>query len=116
MIKLVKNPKEAMKGAEIQFDTYWTSPFLPAEVTYEALDLADQMQDEEKAKKLKEKESAEMLEKFVVNKLYAGQFTSSDLRKRFHGPDYMNMLQDQVLFIAQGHQNDETKKFLEKKN
>lgn len=115
MIKLVKNPKDAMKGAEIEYETFWTSPFLPTDVTYEALDLADMLNDEEKTKKMKEKEVAELLEKFVVDKLYVGQFAPSDLRKKFHGPDYMQMLQNQVLFITQGEQNDDTKNFLAKK-
>lgn len=116
MIKLVKNPKDAMKGAEIEYETFWTSPFVPTDVTYEALDLADMLNDEEQMKKMKETEVATLLEKFVVDKLYVGQFTSKDLRKKFHGPDYMQMLQGQVAFITQGQQNDETKKFVEKKN
>lgn len=115
MIKLVKNPEEAMKGAEIEYETYWTSPFIPAEVTYEAFDLADMIQQGAEKKKLTEREAAELLERFVVDKLYVGQFTSEDIKKRYHGPDLMGELQSQVLFIAQGQQSDETKKFLEKK-
>lgn len=116
MIKLVRNPKEAAKGAEIDFETFWTSPYIPASVVYEALDLADMLQDEKKMEKMKEKEVAELLEKFVVNKLYVDQFTSNDLRNKFHGPDYMKMLQEQVMFISQGQQNDETKNYLAKKS
>ena|SRR5699024_1876525 len=115
MIKLVKNPQEAMKGAEIEYETFWTSPFLPADVTYEAADLSDMMQSEEKMNKMTEREAMELLQNFVVDKVYGGQFTSDDMNKKFHGPDLFQTLQNQIMFIAQGQQTDETKKFLAKK-
>lgn len=114
MLKLVKNPKEAMKGAEIEYETYWTSPFLSTEVTYEAMDLADLM--EEKESDMKSREVMDILGKFVTDKIYGGQFTFKDLKEKYHGPDFINSMREQIQFIAQGQQTDETKKFLEKKN
>lgn len=115
MMKLVKNPQEAIGGAEIEFETFWTSPFIPADVTYEAMDLSDMLQSEEQMKGKKDREVADLLGTFVADKLYSGQFTLSDLKKKFHGPDLLQELQGQVMFISQGQQNDETKNFLAKK-
>lgn len=114
LIRLVKNPEEAMKGAEVEYETFWTSPFLPASVTYEAMDLADEMDDEENKKTTKE--IADLLGDFVATKVYGGQFTLDDIKNRYHGPDLINELQGQIIFVAQGQQTNETKKFLEKKN
>lgn len=114
MIKLVKNPEEAMKGAEIEFETFWTTPFLPASVTYEAMDLADKMDDEENQQSVRT--IVDLLGTFVADKVYGGQFALEDLQNRFHGPDLINELRAQVYFVAQGQQSDETKNFLEKKN
>lgn len=114
MIKLVKNPEEAIKGAEIEFETFWTTPFLPASVTYEAMDLADQMDDEKNPKTARE--TVDLLGTFISEKVYGGQFKLEDLQNRFHGPDLIKELQDQIYFVAQGQQTDETKNFLAKKN
>jgi len=113
MIKLVKNPEEAMKGNEIEYDTFWTSPFIPASVTYEAMDLADDMEKNED--KISARETVDLLGTFVADKIYGGQFTLEDIKNKFHGPDLVGKLQEQIVFIAQGQQNDETKNFLAKK-
>lgn len=114
LIRLVKNPEEAMKGAEVEYETFWTSPFLPTSVTYEAMDLADKLDDPDS--KLSNKEIADLMGEFVATKLYGGQFTLEEMKSRYHGPDFIADLQEQVSFIAQGQQTNETKKFLEKKN
>lgn len=109
MIELVKEVKEG----EIVTEKYLTPVFIPFSVVYEAIDIVEQM---EKEGERSEKEVIEMLLDFVANKIYKGQFTKDELFNGLHAPDAVNTLRDQVLFIAQGQQSDETKKFLEKKS
>ncbi|MFE5428168.1 phage tail assembly chaperone G [Peribacillus simplex] len=47
--------------------------------------------------------------------MYNKQFTKEDLFNGLHAPDAIQTLQEQIIFVAQGRQNDETKKFLAKK-
>lgn len=113
MIELIKNPEEVMNGGEAEFERYWTSPFIPASVTYEALDLADKMDDEESEVTIRK--TIDLLGNFVVDKLYNRQFTQEDLLNKFHGPDLITELRDQIYFIAQGEQTSDTKAFLTRK-
>lgn len=113
MIKLVKNPEEAIKGGEVEYETFWTSPFLPTSVTYEAMDLADLMEEQES--EMKSRDVMDMLATFVSDKIYGGQFTIDELKDKFHGPDFVGSMREQVQFIAQGQQTDETKNFLAKR-
>lgn len=117
MIKLVKNPEEAMRGAEIEYETYWTSPFLSTDVTYEALDLAEKLESvgSDKAD-MTQRQAMDLLQDFIANKVYGGQFTPDDIKKKFHGPDLIETLQSQLMFVTNGMQSDETKNFLAKKN
>lgn len=114
MIELVKNPEEAAKGGEVELEKYWTPPYLPFSVTYEALDLMSQIEDLEKENKVKEMFDLQV--EFVAKKAYGEQFTAEELKNRLHAPDALTALQDQIIFIAQGQQSDDTKKFLAKKN
>jgi hypothetical protein len=52
---------------------------------------------------------------FVANKIYNKQFTKEELFNGLHAPDAIETLQRQIMFVAQGQQTDETKKFLAKK-
>lgn len=105
MIELVKEVKEG----EVITEKYLTPVFLPMSVTYEAIDL---MADDEKAN---ERDMIDKLLDFVANKIYKGQFTKDELLNGLHAPDAVKVLQEQILFIAQGEQTSETKNFLEKK-
>ena len=49
----------------------------------------------------------------VVVKIYGKQFTAKDIRNRLHAPDALETLQKQVQFIANGQQDEETKKFIQ---
>ena len=108
MIELVKEVKEG----EIVTEQYWTPVFLPMSVVYEAIDL---MVEEEQSKS-NEREMIDKLLDFVANKIYKGQFTKDELLNGLHAPDAIQVLQEQILFIAQGQQSDETKNYLAKKN
>lgn len=108
MIELVKDVKEG----EIVTEKYLTPVFLPMSVVYEALDLSDELASGQ----AKEREMIDKLLDFVANKVYKGQFTKEELINGLHAPDAIQSLQEQILFIAQGQQTDETKKFLAKKN
>lgn len=118
-IKLLKE----IKGEEIVTQTYWTVPFPSLAMVYEAADIIgsyEEMQLERKKNKeiVTSKEVGQQIEKmaeFVADRVYGKQFTKDELAERFYGPDAFTALQDQVLFVASGTQNDETKKFLEKK-
>lgn len=113
MIELIKNPEEVNNGAEPEIEKIWTPPFISLDVVYEAMDLMSKTEDEEAD--ISEREAFDMMLDFVANKIYKDKITEEDLRTRLHAPDAIETLQDQVLFIAQGQQTDETKKFLEQK-
>lgn len=108
MIELVKDVKEG----EIITENYLTPVFIPLAVVYEAIDFMSEMEKEEKTS---EKELIDKLLDFVANKIYKGQFTKEDLFNGLHAPDAIRVLQEQILFVAQGQQTDETKNFLAKK-
>jgi hypothetical protein len=109
MIELVKEVKEG----EIVTEKYLTPVFIPFDVTYKAVDLASEWQDS--GSKKTEREMLDTLIDFVANDVYNGQFTVTELKKGLHAPDAAKVLYDQVQFISQGQQDEETKKFLEKK-
>lgn len=115
MIELVKNPDEVLKGGEAETEKYWTTPFLPMDVTYEAMDLMDKITAGDKDENASQRDLVDLLVDFTVKKIYGGQFTAKDLKKGLHAPDAITTLQGQVMFVAQGQQSDETKKFLAKK-
>ncbi|WP_413787547.1 phage tail assembly chaperone G, partial [Staphylococcus aureus] len=46
-------------------------------------------------------------------KTYDNQFTVKDLKERMHAPDGMNALREQVIFITQGQQTEETRNFIQ---
>jgi hypothetical protein len=49
---------------------------------------------------------------FVATRIYNNQFTKEELFNGLHAPDASRVLYEQILFITQGAQSDETKKFL----
>lgn len=116
MIELVKNPEEVMKGGEVELEKFWTPPFLPLGITYEAMDLMDNVEKMSTQEDVSPRELLDMLVDFTANKAYGKQFTADDLKSRLHAPDALQNLQEQVMFIAQGQQTDSTKNFLAKKN
>lgn len=107
MIELITEVKEG----ELVTKKYLTPMFLPLSVVYEAIDLMAEMQN---VNVNNEKEMIEKLLAFVADKAYGGQFTKDELFQGLHAPDAMRVLQDQVLFVARGDQNDDTKKYLAK--
>ncbi|WP_062105211.1 phage tail assembly chaperone G [Bacillus niameyensis] len=107
MIELVEEVKEG----EIVTKKYLTPVFIPFAVVYEAMDLMNESENE----KTSERDLMDKMMTFVADRVYGGQFTKEDLMNKLHAPDAIGTLQDQVMFIAQGQQNDETKKFLAKK-
>lgn len=109
MIELVKEVKEG----EIVTEKYLTPVFIPLGVLYEAVDLTQEMEKGEEVES--ERVLIEKLIDFVANKIYKDQFTKEELTNGIHAPDAIKVLQEQIVFIAQGQQTDETKKFLEKK-
>lgn len=118
MIELVKNVEEVLKGGEVETERFWTPPFIPFAQVREALQLASEM---EKAEKSEEEgtglvDVVDKLADFIV-KVYGNQFTKDDIYNRLHGPGALQILQENILFIAQGVESSNTKKFLaEKKN
>lgn len=108
MIELVKEVKEG----EVLTEKYWTPVFIPMSVVYEAIDLSEELGKGD----AKEREVMDKLLDFVANKVYKGQFTKEELINGLHAPMAIQSLQEQILFIAQGNQTEETKKYLAKKN
>lgn len=112
MIELVKEVKEG----EIVTEKYLTPVFIPFSVVYEAIDMSQVIdKSEENKNSSSEKELIAKLLDFVANKIYNKQFTKEELFNGLHAPDAIQTLQEQIIFVAQGQQSDETKKFLAKK-
>lgn len=107
MIELVKNPEEALRGGEVEMEKFWTPPFIPFSKVREAMQLASEM---EKGK-LTETEMIDRLIDFIVD-VYGKQFTKEDVYNRIHGPDAVQVLQENIIFVAQGNESSSTKKFL----
>ena len=107
MIELIEEVKEG----EIVTKKYLTPIFIELSVLYEALDMIDEIDNSKKEKDIIEK----MLD-FVTTKIYNNQFTQEQLFKGLHAPDSSRVLYEQILFITQGAQNEETKKFLGRKD
>jgi len=63
-----------------------------------------------------EKELIDKLLSFVADKVYGGQFTRDELFNGLHAPSAIQALQEQIMFVSRGFQNDATKKYLVKKN
>jgi|SRR5690625_3355786 len=106
-ITLVKEVKEG----ELVTETYVTPVFIPMKAVYEAIDLAAEMRKEKDQRKLIDK-----MMTFVADKVYNKQFPKEALISGLHGPDAVRILEDQILFVSRGFQNEESKKYLEKKN
>lgn len=107
MIELVKEVKEG----EIVTEKYLTPVFIPMSVVYEAIDLMELAEKEETS----ERELMDKFLDFVATKVYNKQFTKEELINGLHAPEASQTLQEQIMFIAQGTQTEETKKFLAKK-
>ncbi|HCV8003435.1 hypothetical protein WMI10_10350 [Staphylococcus aureus] len=100
IIQLVEDPK----ANEIKLQTYLTPHFISFEIVYEAMDLIDDIEDENST--MKPREIADRLMDMVV-KIYDNQFTVKDLKERMHA------LREQVIFITQGQQTEETRNFIQ---
>ncbi len=112
MIELVKEVKEG----EIVTEKYLTPVFIPMSVVYEAIDMTEKIDKSEGDKNAgSEKALIDNLLDFVADKVYNKQFTREDLFNGLHAPDAIRVLQEQIIFVAQGRQTDETKKFLAEK-
>ncbi|MEK5524144.1 phage tail assembly chaperone G [Heyndrickxia sp. FSL W8-0423] len=114
MIELVKEVKEG----EVVTEKYLTPVFIPLSVVYEALDLVETI-DKSLSGEIDANEEIDLMDQllnFVSSKLYGNQFTKDELFNGLHGPDAIETLQEQILFIARGRQSDETKKYLAEKN
>lgn len=107
MIKLVKE----VKGEEVITETFLTPVFIPFSVVYEAIDIQEEIEKET----LTEKELFDRMIDIVANKIYNKQFSTQDLINGLHAPDAALVLEEQILFVSRGYQNDETKKYMEKK-
>jgi hypothetical protein len=112
MIELVANPDEVVGGGEPELKKYWTPPFIPLSVVREAMEMQKELNDEAVDNEL---QLVDRMIEFVANRIYNGQFTADDIYNRLHAPNAVKTLQEQIMFITQGNQTDETKKFLEKK-
>jgi len=113
MIELVENPEEVVNGAEPDLKVYWTPPFIPLAVVREAMEMQKELNSEDAEEN--ELQLVDRMIEFVANRIYNGQFSADDIYNKLHAPDAVRTLQEQIMFITQGNQTDETKKFLEKK-
>lgn len=110
MIELVKNPDEVLKGGEVEIEKYWTPAFIPFKKVREALQLSQEMEKNDTS----ELDAVDKLADFIVD-VYGNQFTKDDLFDRIHGPDAIQVMQENLVFVANGAQGESTKAFLSKK-
>jgi hypothetical protein len=103
MIELIKEVKEG----EIVTEKFLTPVFIPFSIIYEALDMIEEIN-----KSKTEKDLLDKMIDFVATRIYNNQFTKEELFNGLHAPDASRVLYEQILFITQGAQSDETKKFL----
>src|SRR5699024_11010700 len=61
------------------------------------------------------RDAMDLMMDFIANKAYNGQFTKDDLVERLHAPDAINILQEQIGFIASGEQSGGTRDFFGEK-
>lgn len=109
-IKLITGYDEEKE--ELQYKRYWTAPFTPLRTMYDAIDLMEKIQSDE----IQPREAIDLQLNFVANVVYNGQFSTEDLQDGLDVTEGVDELMDQILFIAQGQQGVETKKFLAKTN
>lgn len=108
MIELIQEIKEG----EIVTKKYMTPVFIPLSVVYEALDMIAEIEKNH----LTERDLLDKMIEFVADRIYGGQFTREELFNGLHAPDASRILYEQILFITQGAQSEETKKYLERKD
>lgn len=116
MANLKKSAIELVTGVDgdkIETEVYYTSPFIPFAVVYEAIDLMEEL--EKNPEKLSEKELIDKMVSLVSERIYNNQFTKEDLKNGLHGPDAMRKLQENILFVARGEVSSDAKKLLTKK-
>ncbi|VXC08345.1 conserved hypothetical protein [Bacillus sp. 349Y] len=94
------------------FKTYYTPAFIPFQQVYEAMDIMETAESGEKS----DRELFKDFAVFIAEEIYKKQFTVEELLNGLHAPDAIRVLREQVEFVAQGNQSDETKKFLQEKN
>lgn len=107
-IKLVTGVEEG----EVQTKVYYTPPFIPFTLVYEAMDIMAGAEKEDKS----ERDMFNDFAVFIAEGVYQKQFTVDQLLEGLHAPDAIQTLREQVEFVAQGNQSEETKKFLAEKN
>lgn len=119
MIELVKNPNEVAKGDEPDIEKVWTPAFISLRVARNAIDFYNTLFNDEEMSEL---DKFDKMVDFVANEVFGGKVTKDDLYDRMHAPgteegsSAKEVLEDQIIFAAQGIQSDETKAFLAKKN
>ncbi|PTI48449.1 phage tail assembly chaperone G [Staphylococcus succinus] len=114
-IRLVQLDKEDNavedKNGNFQFDTYFTSNFIPYRKTYEATDIMEGKTED--GKELSEKDMLDRMLDFLVD-IYKKQFTRDDLLDRLHSPNANDEIRAQVQFVAAGQMDEDRKKQLAK--
>lgn len=116
MANLKRNAIElvtGVNGEEVETKVFYTPPFIPLSVVYEAIDILDQLEPGEDGS-LSERESLDALANFIASEVYKGQFTKDELVGGLHAPDAVDELQMQLLFVARGEQSDHSKKLVGK--
>ncbi|TDM15698.1 phage tail assembly chaperone G [Macrococcus bovicus] len=117
MSKLKRNVIWLVKDAENketpELIPYMTPGFIPFSLMYESVDLMEKIEDPNSG--MSQKQQVDEIIDLVI-RIFNHQFNRDDILQRLHSPDAINTLKEQVQFVAQGYQSDETKKYLESLN
>lgn len=96
---------------KLQTKRYWTPGYTPLRDMYDAIDLLERITAED----IHPREALDAQADFIANVAYKGQFSADELIDGLHITNAVEEMERQILFISQGRQSDETKKFLERK-
>ncbi|WP_407270596.1 phage tail assembly chaperone G [Radiobacillus sp. PE A8.2] len=113
MLELVKNPEGVLKGDEPEIEKVWTPAFIPLRVARNAIEVWNQVETDAE---MSETDKFDKIADFVANEVFAGKITPNDIYNRLHAPGGQDVLKQQLIFVAQGQQSDETKNFLAKRD
>lgn len=118
-IELIKNIDEVNDGAEIEVERVWTVPFVTYGTSLEAVSIYQEVVEPDNG--LSEEDRNDKVIDFLVEKAFGNKITKEDIYKRLPGPGFNDGMNGQevllhlLIFIGNGEQSEETKKFLEGK-
>ncbi len=115
-IELIKNIDEINNGAEVEIEKVWTVPFISLGTSIQAVNLYQKVTDPDK--EMSEEDRNDEVIDFLVEKAFGGKVSKEDFYTRLPGAGFNEGMSGQevlinlLIFVGNGEQTDDTKKFL----